>query len=128
MSLKKIFILAMMPLLTVSLTSCVFVVAGTIGAVGGYAVTRDTIQGEYDAPYGKAWTVSSDVCGILGSVVSRDRATGTINAVIDQAKVKVEVIQLTPEAIRIKVKARRGFFPRVGTSEKVFVKIVQELR
>jgi hypothetical protein len=63
----------------------------------------------------------------LGVIDTRDSAKGTIDAVVDRAKVKVEITQLTPEAVRVKVKARRGLFPRLGTAEKVFVKIVQQL-
>lgn len=115
-------------LVPVVLSGCVFVVAGAVGAVGGYAITRDTIQGEYDARYTTAWKSATDVCGTLGTVTFKDATKGTVEAVVDQAKVRVEVSQLTPEAIRIKVKARKGLFPRVGIAENVFVKIVQRLK
>ncbi|MDD5019741.1 MAG: DUF3568 family protein [Candidatus Omnitrophica bacterium] len=109
------------------LSGCVWLVVGGVGAVGGYAVTRDTIQGEYDAKFDDAWRSAQSVCSILGVVSGRDASTGTIDAVVDRAKVKVVVTQMTPEAVRLKVKARRGLFPQMGIAEKVFVKIVQQL-
>lgn len=109
------------------LAGCFWLIVGTAGAVGGYAVTRDTIQGEYDVGYSDAWKSAVEVCGLLGIVNTKDSSLGTIQATVDRVKVKVEVTQLTPEATRLKVKARKGIFPRLGTAEKVFVKIVQQL-
>ena len=111
----------------VSLTGCAWLVVGGIGAVGGYAVTRDTMQGEYDAKFSDAWKAAQTVCSTLGVITSRDTGSGVISATVDNAKVKVMLYQITPEAIRLKVKARKGLFPRLGTAEKVFVKIVQHL-
>jgi hypothetical protein len=115
-------------LLLIALSGCVFVVGGTLGAVGGYAITRDTIQGEYDASYQNAWKAAQQTCSTLGVIVIRDSNKGMIEATVDRAKVKVEITQLTPVATRIKVKARKGIFPRIGTAQNVFVKIVQQLK
>jgi hypothetical protein len=112
---------------TVFLSGCVWLVVGGVGAVGGYAVTRDTIQGEYDAKFIDAWRAAQSVCSTLGLVNNRDASAGVLEATIERAKVRVEVTQITPEAIRLKVKARRGIFPRLGTAQNVFVKIVQKL-
>ncbi|MFH0877165.1 MAG: DUF3568 family protein [Candidatus Omnitrophota bacterium] len=114
-------------LVLVQLAGCFWLVIGAAGAVGGYAVTRDTIQGEYDVGYSDVWKSSVEVCGLFGIVNTKDSSIGTIQATVDGARVKIEVTQLTPEATRIKVKARKGIFPRLGTAEKVFVKIVQQL-
>lgn len=96
--------------------------------MGGYAITRDTIQGEYDSRYNNAWKAATDVCAILGTVTLKDANKGTVESMINQAKVRVEITQLTPETIRIKVKARKGLFPQIGVAESVFVKIVQRLK
>lgn len=109
------------------LSGCVYVVVGSLGALGGYAVTRDTIQGEYDAPYADAWKSAVDVCTTMGIVTSKDESRGVVEAQVDRAKVKVEISAITPEATRVKVKARKGIFPRMGTAEKVFVRVVQRL-
>lgn len=127
MKIKALITLIALPLVLCQLTGCIFLVVASAGAVGGYAITRDTIQGDYDASYPDAWKESLSVCGILGKVSIKDSGKGTIEADVDRAKVKVELTQLTPESIRLKVKARKGIFPRLGTAEKVFVKIVQQL-
>jgi hypothetical protein len=125
---KRLSLFVMACVVLMYLSGCVFIVAGTLGAVGGYVITSDTIQGEYDADYETAWKASLEVCGVLGTIVSRDANKGTLDATIDHAKVKVNIIRLTPEAIRVKVKARKGIFPRRGTAENVFVKIIQRVK
>ena len=127
MRLKQIPLILFSVVLVTVLSGCIFIVAGSVGAVGGYAITRDTIQGEYDANYSRAWKSALEVSSILGRVVTKDTTKGAIDAEVDKAKIKIEITQLTPEAIRLKVKARKGIFPRLGTAEKVFVKIVQQL-
>lgn len=127
MRLKQMSLISVFCILLATLSGCIFIVAGSVGAVGGYAITRDTIQGEYDANYSRAWKSALEVSGILGRVVTKNTTKGAIDAEVDKAKIKIEITQLTPEAIRLKVKARKGIFPRLGTAEKVFVKIVQQL-
>jgi len=109
------------------LSGCIYVIAGTVGALGGYAITKDTIQGDYDAKFSNAWKAAIEVCGILGTEMVHDSTKGVVEAQVERAKVKVEITQLTPQSIRIKVKARKGLFPRLGTAENIFVKIVQQL-
>ncbi len=127
MRIKKLVFVPLIFSCLLSLSGCFFLIASTVGAVGGYAITRDTIQGEYDVSYKEIWRASLDVCDMLGTVSSRDSSTGVLEALVDKAKVKIEIVQITPEAVRLKVKARKGLFPRLGTAEKVFVKIVQQL-
>lgn len=124
---KTFLSLSVLSLSMVFLSGCVWLVVGGVGAVGGYAVTRDTIQGEYDAKFVDAWRAAQSVCGTLGLVNNRDASAGVLEATIDRAKVRVEVTQITPEAISLRVKARRGIFPRLGTAQDVFVKIGQRL-
>ncbi len=109
------------------LCGCIFLIAAGAGAVGGYAITRDTIQGEYDAGKDDAYRAAVEVCGMLGTVMAKSASEGSVEATVDQANVAVTITPLTQEAIRIKVKARRGIFPRLGTAERVFVKIVAQL-
>ena len=125
---KKIFLVLSFPFFCLQLTGCVYVVVGAACAVGGYAVTRDTIQGEYDARYSAATKAATDVCSMLGILTLKDTSRGLFEASINQVKVKIEITQLTPEAIRIKVKARKGMFPRLSVAEDVFVKIVQRIK
>lgn len=127
MKIRNLFLFPVLFSVLLNISGCVFIIAGTVGAVGGYAITRDTIQGEYDAKYDNAWKSALETCDTLGFITTKDTYKGTIEALVERAKVKVEITQLTQKAIRVKVKARKGIFPRMGIAEKVFVKIVQKL-
>lgn len=125
--MKRVFSFVFVLSLALGLAGCAFLVIASVGAVGGYAVTSDSIQGEYDVTSADAFRASVETCGALGYVTVKDTANGTLEAMVDRAKVNIWVTRLTPEAIRLKVKARKGIFPRRAVAEKVFVKIVQQL-
>jgi len=127
MKIKRGALVLLPFVLLTQLSGCIFLLAAGAGAVGGYAITRDTIQGEYDARQDDAYRASVEVCGMLGTVLAKSPSEGTVEATVNEARVLVTITRLTQEAVRIKVKARRGIFPRLGTAERVFVKIVSEL-
>ena len=114
-------------LMFAQLSGCVFLIAAGAGAVGGYAITRDTIQGDYDADTRDAYLAAVEVCGMMGTVMAKSQSLGSVEATVNNANVTVSITQLTKEAIRVKVKARRGIFPRLGTAERVFVNIISQL-
>ncbi len=127
MKMKRLALFLFPVLVLAQLSGCVFLVAASVGAVGGYAITSDTIQGEYDARQSDAYRAAVEVCGMLGTVLAKSLSQGSVQATVNRAMVTVLITPLTQEAIRIKVKARRGIFPRRGTAERVFVKIVSQL-
>lgn len=127
MFLKRIISGIIVLMCIISFSGCVVLLATGAGALGGYIITKDTIQGDYDVEFSDAWDAARKVSGMLGSVSASDSTSGIVEAMVDRAKVRIEILQLTKEAVRIKVKARKGIFPRIGTAEKVFVKIVQQL-
>ncbi len=124
---NRVIILSSLSALLMGASGCVFLVAGTLGAIGGYAISRDTIQGDYDVTYAEAWDAATEVCTQLGTVLAKDKGAGTVDAEIESVKVHVQVSQLTSRTSRLKVKARKGAFPRMGTAERVFTKIVQDM-
>ncbi|MEK7849967.1 MAG: DUF3568 family protein, partial [Candidatus Omnitrophota bacterium] len=101
MKIKNLFLFPVLFAALLNLSGCVFIVAGTIGAVGGYAITRDTIQGEYDAKFDDAWKSALETCNALGFITTKDTHRGTIEASVELAKVRVEITPLTQEAIRV---------------------------
>ena len=128
MHLRQSSVFLFLAAMIVSLSGCVFLIISGIGAVGGYAISRDTIQGEYDANYNRAWKYALETCSYQGIIISKDTTRGVIEAEVEQAKVKVEITQLTADVIRLKVKARKGIFPRIGIAERIFMRIVQSLK
>lgn len=109
------------------LSGCVYLVLGSVAAVGGYAVSPDTIQGESEKDYDEVWDAAVEVTSIMGTVDYKSDKVGEISALISGARIRIDVSQLTPSMVRLKVKARKSFFPSISTAQDVYVKIMRRL-
>lgn len=109
-----------------SLSGCVWVLLG-VGAVGGYAFSKDTIAGELDKDYDSIWTAAEKVSAIMGTVKNKDRTKGFIDVDVDKSKVSINIERLTPETLRLKVTARKLLMPNISLAQKIFVKINQQI-
>ena len=123
----KAWMVGVILLLSVSLSGCFYRVLGGVAAAGGYAISRDTIQGEVDREFGEAWDAAVDIISIMGSIQTQSNELGEISGIVHGARITVNVIQLTPETVRLKVRARKMFFPSINTAQNVFIKIMNRL-
>ena len=112
----------------VSLAGCVpMLVAVGVGAVGGYAVSRDTFEGVSAKGQDEIWDAANNVLGIMGEIRNNDRKGGTIDALVIGAKVTVSVIPVSLTATKLRVKARKVIFPRIAIAQDVYAKIMHQL-
>lgn len=121
--LKK---LLMLPILF-SLSGCVYLVVGGIGALGGYVVSPDTVEGITTNDDVTVWDTASEIIGIIGTVQESSEDAGIILATVEGAKVRITVQALNDTNTKISVKARKHFFPKISTAQNVFVKIMSTL-
>ena len=113
-------------LLCFSLSGCVWAILGA-GAVGGYAISKDTIVGEVDSDYDTLWLAAERVAGIMGEIKTQDRMKGTIELDIDRTRVSIQIERLTLETLRLRIKVRKYMMPNIGLAQKVFIKIQQQI-
>jgi len=125
--LGQVLFIAVLMLMSVSLNGCIYFILGGVAAVGGYAVSPDTIQGETDKEYSDVWDAALQVANVMGKVDFKSDKIGEISALISGAKVKISITQITHSFVRIKVKARKSFFPSISTAQDVYVKIMRQL-
>lgn len=118
--------LLMLPVLA-SLSGCVYLVVGGIGALGGYVVSPDTVEGIAKTESDVVWETALEVVSIMGVVTESSRDAGIILVTVEKADVRVTVEPLTDRQTMISVKARKFNFPRISTAQNVFVKIMSEL-
>ena len=123
---KKILIGVLLISLCSTASGCFYVIVGA-AAAGGYAVSRDTIQGESEKNFETVWDAAADIVSILGTVNSQSHELGKILATVNGAKVTINVLQLTSSATRLKVKARTAFFPSIATAQNVYIKIMNRV-
>jgi hypothetical protein len=127
----KISLKFLQMLLVVSLcifsSGCWFLVIGGAGAVGGYAVTRDTFEGVSSKGQDELVDASRKVLSIMGTIKDEHPKEGTINAIVYGNHVTVSVIQINLTTSKLRVKARSGIFPRLGVAQEVYTKIMNQL-
>ena len=124
---QRIFAISLLLWLSVALGGCVYFILGGVAAVGGYAVSPDTIQGETQKEYGEVWDAALQIANIMGKVDFKSDKIGEISGLIYGTKVKINISQLTPSIVRVKVKSRKAFFPSISTAQDIYVKIMRQL-
>jgi len=114
-------------LLSLGISGCVPLIIGA-SAVGGYAVSKDTIQGDTDNDFASVWDAAMDVADIMGTIKVEDRTKGAIALTIDRNNVNIKIIELTKACTRLRVSCRTKYLlPNINLAQKVFVKTVQQL-
>lgn len=116
-------------LLVSSLVGCVpmVLVAVGAGAVGGYAVSRDTFEGVSSKGQDEIWDAANHVLSIMGEVKNTERKNGSIDAIVTGVKVTVSVIPVSLTATKLRIKARKSIFPRIAVAQDVYTKIIHQL-
>jgi hypothetical protein len=104
------------------------ILGAAVGAVGGYAVSRDTIQGESDKPYEEIWDSVRTVARIRGAIVQMDAKAGYIRMNVDSSRVDINVERMDTQTTRIKLTARRYGFPNLPLAQDLYVKILEGLQ
>ena len=61
------------------------------GIVGGIAISEDTVQTEFDQGYDQVWNASVDVLRKAGSLITKYKQAGRIEAHVPKSKVTVRV-------------------------------------
>lgn len=107
-----------------ALNSCVYLVVGGLGAVGGYAISPDTVEGIFsNRKPSEIWEATEDVIGVMGLIEERSEAAGMMICKIQGAKVTVTITRMSESAVKMTVKSRRAMFPRIKLSEEIFLKV-----
>lgn len=104
------------------------IVGGAVGALGGYASSKDTIQGETDKSYESLWNSALTVSKIRGQIKYEDMAKGYIELEAESSKVYIRLIRLTAATTRLKVSARKYHFPNLELAQDIFIKIMEQAR
>ncbi len=115
--------------LAVILCGCTPLLIGAgVGAVAGYCVTKDAIQGELDVDFNTLYNAAKSALEEMGEVTQQDTQSGRIDGVIGLNKVKISVDSLTKHTQRLKVKCRKGFLPNLTLANRIFVKIINKVK
>jgi len=108
-------------------SGCLFLVVGGVGAVSGYAISRDTFEGISSKSQEELLASAHKVLSIMGTIMDERPRDGEIVATVEGKHVIVDVIQINLTTSKLRVKARFGIFPRIAIAQEVYTKIMNQL-
>ena len=113
---------------TLLLAGCAPLLLATAGAVGGYAVSRDSVTVDLDRPRHEVWTAVLEETKRQGRIKREDSINGRIDARIKEADVVVTLEQLTPATVRVVIRARKHLLPQVDVAQRLGIGIAQRVK
>ncbi len=115
------------PLLAVCLSGCVYLAIGGVGALGGYIASPDTVEGLAESGTDQVWDTAVEVVSIMGLIESKNETGGVIKARINGAGVTVIIVEMSSSSVKLGVKARKNYLPKISLAQDVFVKIMSRV-
>ena len=109
-------------------SGCIYAVAGGLGALGGYAVSPDTVERDSKLDYDTLWDSAVEIVGIMGLIRTKDYKLGNIKASISGAAVTIDLAQISSSEVRMRIKARKNMLPNIKIAQDIFVKIKNHAR
>lgn len=109
-------------------SGCGVVVIAGLGALGGYVISPDTVEGIVGYSEEELFAASGDVISIMGTVNEQSKSAGRLSAVVAGARVTVDVIPQSKSTTKLRVKARKWIFPKMAVAQDVYMKTVRRLQ
>ena len=119
--------LFIIPLILISISGCLapIIVGGAVGVLGGYAISKDTVQSETDTPYDNLWNSAVQVARIRGVIEQEDSLRGYLKVKVEASEVQIRLVRLTRATTRMRISARRYHLPNLNLAEDIFAKIME---
>jgi hypothetical protein len=105
---------------------CTMIAVGAVGALGGYAISRDTFEGITSKGMDEIWEAATRVASIMGTIDDNDRKRGQMIARINGAKVVITATPVNLTNTKLRIKARKMLFPAVDIAQNVYAKIISQ--
>ena len=97
------------------------------GAVGGYAISRDTFEGNTNKTQEELWDASNKILSIMGSVESSDRKRDELSGHVNGATVWITVVPVNFSTTKLRIKARKNLLPAIGIAQDVNAKVLSQI-
>ena len=125
--IRKALIMALLIFILANTLGCApLVVGAAVGALGGYVVSKDTIQGETDRPYDSLWNAVLTVVKIRGNLQQEDYVKGYVEAGIESSLVWIKLVRLTRATTRLKISSRKYHMPNLNLAQDIFAKVMEQ--
>ena len=117
----------LLPAAVLLLSGCAPLLLASAGAVAGYAVSRDSVILDMDAPRDTVWRASLEESARLGAIKKQDQVNGRIDGRIQKADVVLTLEQLTPSTVRVVIRARKNLLPEIEPAQKLGMNIARRI-
>ena len=109
-------------------SGCGVVVIAGLGALGGYVISPDSVEGIVGYSESEIFASAGDILSIMGTVSERSKGMGHIEANLSGVRVTVDVIPQSKSSTKLKVKARKWILPKLNVAQDVYMKTVRRLQ
>jgi hypothetical protein len=114
--------------LPVSFCGCGVVVIAGLGALGGYVISPDTVEGVTGYGEQELYEAANEILSIMGTITDKSKMDGRIVATAGGAKVTLNLIPSSKNSTTLRIKARKGWFPKIAVAQDVYMKIIRRLQ
>lgn len=109
-------------------TGCGIVVVAGLGALGGYVISPDAVEGIVGYSESELFSSAVDVVSIMGTITEQSKGIGHITANLSGVKVTVDVLPQSKSSTKLRVKARKWIFPKMAIAQDVYMKTIRRLQ
>lgn len=109
-------------------SGCGVVIVAGLGALGGYVISPDTVEGIVGYSEDELFASAADVLSLMGTVNEQSKSMGELTATVSGSRVTVNVIPQSRTSTKLKVKARKMIFPKIAVAQDVYMKVVRRLQ
>ena len=113
--------------LVVGMMGCAAVALVGVGAVAGYAVSRDRVEMVVERPYEQVWAAAMDETKHSGLLKDVDQDKGRIEAMHQGTHIEVTLEQVTETAVKVVIKARKHLLPQIDTAQRLAARLARRL-
>lgn len=126
LSLKNNVLTVVLLSLMLTTSGCFYLVIGGVGALGGYAISPDTVEGNVEGQNTQSiWEAAVHTVAIMGVIEEKDEISGVLIAKVQGTQISISISETVPDIVKLRVKARKGMMPKVKLAQDIYTKIVQ---
>jgi hypothetical protein len=125
---RSILALVLAVMLPLGFCGCGVVIVAGLGALGGYVISPDTVEGVTGYTEQELFAAASEILSIMGNVTEQSKVDSHILATVDGAKVKLDLVPVSKSSTKLRVKARKGMFPKIAVAQDVYMKVMRKLQ
>jgi len=128
MILKIFVVCGLLPIILSHICGCVPLLVGA-GVATGYTLSNDAATGNVESEYRILWDLCMDKLEEMQvENLTVNESKGLLKAKISGNSVTIKINTINPKTQKLKVSARKYLLPKPQFAQRIFIKIVEELK